>query len=289
MQNIKNITPQDNEFLQRIADIDTPAKSLWYIGKLPERRPTVAVVGSRKPTAYGRAVSQQLVGELARHGIIIVSGLAIGHDGLAHRACLDAGGTTVAVIGNGLNDIYPHRNQGLAQDIIAAGGAIISEYPPDAPVYPSHFLERNRLISALADVVVVIEAGERSGTLNTASHALAQGREVMAVPGNITSPLSRGCNKLIAEGATPILSARDILDTLHIDDEAATTQPTKRQIRFDSPESQRIYDLITDGHNDGDELGQLSHLSASELNIALTMLELNGYIKGVGGNKFIAC
>lgn len=289
MQNIKNIAPQDNEFLQRIADIDTPAKSLWYIGKLPERRPTVAVVGSRKPTAYGRAVSQQLVGELARHGIIIVSGLAIGHDGLAHRACLDAGGTTVAVIGNGLNDIYPHRNQGLAQDIIAAGGAIISEYPPDAPVYPSHFLERNRLISALADVVVVIEAGERSGTLNTASHALAQGREVMAVPGNITSPLSRGCNKLIAEGATPILSARDILDTLHIDDGAATTQPTKRQIRFDSPESQRIYDLITDGHNDGDELEQLSHLSASELNIALTMLELNGYIKGVGGNKFIAC
>ena len=289
MQNIKNIAPQDNEFLQRIADIDTPAKSLWYIGKLPERRPTVAVVGSRKPTTYGRAVSQQLVGELARHGIIIVSGLAIGHDGLAHRACLDAGGTTVAVIGNGLNDIYPHRNQGLAQDIIAAGGAIISEYPPDAPVYPSHFLERNRLISALADVVVVIEAGERSGTLNTASHALAQGREVMAVPGNITSPLSRGCNKLIAEGATPILSARDILDTLHIDDGAATTQPTKRQIRFDSPESQRIYDLITDGHNDGDELEQLSHLSASELNIALTMLELNGYIKGVGGNKFIAC
>ncbi len=289
MQNIKNIAPQDNEFLQRIADIDTPAKSLWYIGKLPERRPTVAVVGSRKPTAYGRAVSQQLVGELARHGIIIVSGLAIGHDGLAHRACLDAGGTTVAVIGNGLNDIYPHRNQGLAQDIIAAGGTIISEYPPDAPVYPSHFLERNRLISALADVVVVIEAGERSGTLNTASHALAQSREVMAVPGNITSPLSRGCNKLIAEGATPILSARDILDTLHIDDGAATTQPTKRQIRFDSPESQRIYDLITDGHNDGDELEQLSHLSASELNIALTMLELNGYIKGVGGNKFIAC
>ena len=289
MQNIKNIAPQDDKFLQRIADIDTPAKSLWYIGKLPERRPTVAVVGSRKPTAYGRAVSQQLVGELARHGIIIVSGLAIGHDGLAHRACLDAGGTTVAVIGNGLNDIYPHRNQGLAQDIIAAGGAIISEYPPDAPVYPSHFLERNRLISALADVVVVIEAGERSGTLNTASHALAQGREVMAVPGNITSPLSRGCNRLIAEGATPILSARDILDVLHIDDEAATTQPTKRQIHFDSPESQRIYDLIADGHNDGDELGQLSHLSASELNIALTMLELNGYIKGVGGNKFIAC
>ena len=176
MQNIKKIAPQDNEFLQRIADIDNPAKCLWYIGNLPDRRPTVAVVGSRKPTTYGRAVSQQIVSELARHDVIIVSGLAIGHDGLAHRACLDAGGATVAVIGNGLNDIYPHRNQGLARDIIDAGGAIISEYPPDAPVYPNHFLERNRLISALADVVVVIEACERSGTLNTASHALAQGR-----------------------------------------------------------------------------------------------------------------
>ena len=288
MQNIKNIAPQDDKFLQRIIDIDTPAKSLWYIGNLPKRRPTVAVVGSRKPTTYGRAVSQQLVGELARRGVIIVSGLAIGHDGLAHRTCLDAGGTTVAVIGNGLNDIYPHRNQGLANDIINSGGAIISEYPPDAPVYPNHFLERNRLISALADVVVVIEAGERSGTLNTASHALAQGREVMAVPGNITSPLSRGCNKLIAEGAAPILSAQDILDTLNIHDDSQASVQTNRQIRFDSPDAQRIYDLIVTGHNDGDELSQLSQLSASELSIALTMLELNGYIRAVGNNKFVS-
>lgn len=288
MQNIKKIAPQENEFLQRIADIDNPAKCLWYVGTLPDRRPTVAVVGSRKPTTYGRAVSQQIVSELARHDVIIVSGLAIGHDGLAHHACLDAGGTTVAVIGNGLNDIYPHRNQGLAQDIIAAGGAIISEYPPDAPVYPSHFLERNRLISALADVVVVIEAGERSGTLNTASHALAQGREVMAVPGNITSPLSRGCNKLIAEGAAPILSAQDILDVLNIHDDSQTSVQTNRQIRFDSPDAQRIYDLIVAGHNDGDELSQLSQLSASELSIALTMLELNGYIRAVGNNKFVS-
>lgn len=288
MQNIKNIAPQENEFLQRIADIDNSAKCLWYVGNLPKRRPTVAVVGSRKPTTYGRAVSQQLVSELARRGVIIVSGLAIGHDGLAHRTCLDAGGTTVAVIGNGLNDIYPHRNQGLAQDIIAAGGAIISEYPPDAPVYPNHFLERNRLISALADVVVVIEAGERSGTLNTASHALAQGREVMAVPGNITSPLSRGCNKLIAEGAAPILSAQDILDTLNIHDDSQASVQTNRQIRFDSPDAQHIYDLIAAGHNDGDELSQLSQLSASELSIALTMLELNGYIKALGNNKFVS-
>ena len=204
MSNIKKISPLDNEFLRCTTVIDKPASCLWYMGKIPVVQPTVAVVGSRKPTSYGQAVSQQIVSELARHSVIIVSGLAIGHDSIAHKTCLEAGGTTVAVIGNGLNDIHPHSNQQLATEIINNDGAIISEYPPDEPVYPSHFLERNRLISALADIVVIIEAGERSGTLNTASHALSQGKDVMAVPGNITSPLSRGCNRLIAQGATEL-------------------------------------------------------------------------------------
>lgn len=284
MDNIKQISPLDNDFLHRTAIIDSPAKNLWYIGKLPAVGPTVAIVGSRKPTSYGRQVNSQITGELARYGVIIVSGLAIGHDGLAHRACLEAGGTTVAVIGNGLKDIYPHRNQGLARDIIDNGGAIISEYAPDEPVYPARFLERNRLISALADIVVVIEAGERSGTLNTASHALTQGKEVMAVPGNITSPLSRGCNKLIADGATPVLSAQDVLDRLGIANEWETTKQT--QIRFDSPDAQTVYDLIRNGEADGDRLLQLSRLSASEFTMALTMLELNGYIQPLGANQW---
>lgn len=284
MDNINKISPLKDKFLHRTIDIDTPPKCLWYMGELPQPGPTVAVVGSRKPTAYGRQVNQQITGELARNGVIIVSGLAIGHDGLAHRACLDNGGTTVAVIGSGLHNIYPQRNQGLARDIIAHGGAIISEYEPDMPVLPHQFLERNRIISALADVVVVIEAGERSGTLNTASHALAQGREVMAVPGNITAPLSKGCNKLIAQGAAPVLSAQDVLDVLGI--VKATKQPVNSKIRFDSPEAQKVYDLIRSGEADGDKLMQKTGLDTSEFTMALTMLELNGYIQALGANQW---
>lgn len=283
MENIKQILPLNDKFLQRTTNIDKPPKCLWYVGTLPESRPTVAIVGSRKPTSYGRAANAQITGELAKHGVIIVSGLAIGHDGLAHRACLEAGGTTVAVLGNGLAQIYPHSNDNLARQIVAAGGALISEYPPSTPVYPGHFLERNRIISALADIVVVIEAGERSGTLNTASHALAQGREVMAVPGNITSPLSRGCNRLIAQGAMPVLSAQDVLGRLGIVDQAPRQS---NKIRFDSPDAQAVYDLILAGHSDGDEILQLSQLDTSAFTMALTMLELNGYIQALGGNKW---
>ena len=289
MDNIKQILPHDNDFLQRTAVIDKPANKLWYIGSIPPLTPTVAVVGSRKPTSYGRAVNARITGELARHGVVIVSGLAIGHDGLAHRACLDAGGTTVAVLGNGLAHIYPQTNRTLAQRIVQAGGALISEYPPEAPVLPHQFLERNRLISALADIVVVVEAGERSGTLNTASHALTQGKEVMAVPGNITSPLSTGCNRLIAQGASPVLTAQDVLDRLPLAE--AEDQPNHQtkeiaQVRFDSPDSQTIYDLIVQGESDGDRLLSKSGLSTSQFSLALTMLELNGYIVALGNNTW---
>ena len=159
---------------------------------------------------------------------------------------------------------------------------MISEYPPEAPVLPHQFLERNRLISALADVVVVIEAGERSGTLNTASHALTQGKEVMAVPGNITSPLSTGCHRLIAQGAGPVLTAQDVLDRLPLaktEDRPDRQAERADQVRFDSPDSQVIYDLIVQGESDGG-------LSTSQFSLALTMLELNGYIVALGNNTW---
>lgn len=283
--NIKKLSPQEDEFLQFTSVIDNPPECLWYIGNLPKRRPTVAIVGSRKPTDYGKSVNISLTTDLARRGVIIVSGLAIGHDSIAHQACLDAGGTTVAVIGNGLDSIYPRRNERLAERIIESGGAIISEYSPDTPVYPSHFLERNRLISALADVVIIIEAGERSGTLNTAAHALAQGKEIMAVPGNITSPLSRGCNRLIAQGATPILSPDDVLDVLGLTKDNRGSE-VANQINFDSPDAQLLYDLLHNGINDGDQLILKSGLASADFSMAITMLELNGYIKATGNNKY---
>lgn len=283
--NIKKLSPQEDEFLQFTSVIDNPPECLWYIGSLPKRRPTVAIVGSRKPTDYGKSVNISLTTDLARRGVIIVSGLAIGHDSIAHQACLDAGGTTVAVIGNGLDSIYPKRNERLAERIIESGGVIISEYSPDTPVYPSHFLERNRLISALADVVIIIEAGERSGTLNTAAHALAQGKEVMAVPGNITSPLSRGCNRLIAQGATPILLPDDVLDVLGLT-KGNRGSEVANQINFDSPDAQLLYDLLHNGINDSDQLILKSGLAPADFSMAITMLELNGYIKATGNNKY---
>ena len=284
MKNIKRISPLEDKFLQRTTVIDNPAKCLWYVGTIPKPAPTVAIVGSRKPTSYGREVSSRLVSELAKHGVIIVSGLAIGHDALAHRTCLEAGGTTVAVIGNGLENPHPHTNHALAERIVEQGGAIISEYEPDAPVYKENFLQRNRLISALADIVIVIEAGEHSGTLNTASHAIEQGKEVMAVPGNVTSPLSVGCNRLIAQGAAPILSSQDVLDHLGIRHELEEQKTSK--IRFDSPESQKVYDLILSGEHDGDRLVELSGLDPAGFTTALTMLELNAYIQPLGGNQW---
>lgn len=288
MNEIKELLPQNAEFTKRLCDIDDPPKRLWYVGTLPERKPTVAVVGSRKPTSYGRAVSAKIVGELAAAGVIIVSGMAIGHDGLAHRACLANHGTTVAVIGNGLDNPHPHSNQKLFHQIIDSGGAVISEYPAGTNVHGWQFLARNRLISGLVDVVVVVEASVHSGTLNTAAHALSQGRTVMAVPGNITSPLSVGCNKLIAQGAQPVLSAKDVLEALGFDEAAHTRKSVDHKIRFNSPDAQKIYDLILAGESDGDALQKKSGLDSSAASIALTMLELNGYIKSLGGDKFMA-
>lgn len=288
MENIKQISPLDNELLQRTAIIDDPAKKLWYIGELPKLAPTVAIVGSRKPTSYGREISARLVAQLVKHGVIIVSGLALGHDALAHKAALDSGGITVAVIGNGLKDIHPHTNHALAQRIVDNHGLIISEYEPDTPVRGYQFLQRNRLISALADVVVVIEAGERSGTLNTAAHALEQGRDVMAVPGNVTSPLSVGCNRLIAQGAAPVLCSQDVLDRLGIAP-AEVSKKDDHKIRFNSPEAQLIYDHILAGETDGEKLCASTGLAPADFTAALTMLELNAYIHPLGNNHWGAC
>lgn len=286
MNNIKKINTDSNKLLQRLLLIDKPVSSLWYLGSVPELKPAVAVVGSRKPTSYGRLVSARLVHELAVAGVTIISGLALGHDALAHKEALAAGGTTIAVIGNGLANIHPHTNQPLAQRIIASGGTILSEYPPQQPVKGYQFLERNRLISGLADIVIVIEAGDRSGTLNTASHALNQGKDVMVVPGNITSPMSVGCNRLISQGATPLLSAADVIERLGL--KKTKSKAKSGQINFNSPAAQVVYDLIRSGESDGEIIEQKSQLDISAVTMALTMLELNGYIKSLGANKWTA-
>lgn len=282
---INHTTPEAHEYTSPLNYIDQPPKTLHYLGTLPSsRQPSVAIVGTRKPTSYGREIASRFARELAQAGVVIVSGLALGIDATAHRACLDSGGTTIAVLGNGLHRLYPVANRVLGERIIHEGGAVISEYPEGTEPYPSNFLQRNRLVSGLADAVVIIEAASRSGTLNTAMHALAQGRDIFAVPGNITSPLSAGCNHLLRQGAAPATSTADILEAIM---PPAPSQATQAALPLGStPLETTIINLIASGIRQSDELQKASGASASEFTSALTMLEINGSIVGLGANQW---
>lgn len=284
---IKRILPDKHIFTQRLAHIANPPKSLCYMGKLPEANaPIVSIVGSRKPSAYGKEVTERLAAELASAGCIIVSGLALGVDGIAQKAALEAGGTVVAVVPNELPDISPRTNYKLAMDIIRQGGAVISEWMKgdNKIVNRWSFLERNRLVSGLADGIIITEATERSGTLNTASHALNQGRDLFVVPGNITSPLSAGCNNLLKQGAYLVTDANDILNIIAPEKLQKSSSPEAPL--SSTPEEAIIIKLISSGIRDGDELQQNSGLSASDFTTALTMLEINGAIKPLGANNW---
>lgn len=280
---IKKISTDTQPFLQIITTIAKVPEKLYCIGDLPsERRPTVAIVGTRKPSTYGKEVTAQLAYDLAQKGIVIVSGLALGVDGAAHRAALEAGGTTVAILANGLPQIYPATHRDLAHDIVSHGGAILSEYEPETSARPYQFLERNRIVSGLSDAIIITEAASRSGTLNTAMHALEQGREVFVVPGNITSPLSAGCNALLKQGAHPITCAEDVLEII-----APGLLQSQASLALGStPLETAIIQLLQNGIRDGDELFQQASSSVSDFSATITMMEINGTIRALGGNQW---
>jgi|AntRauTorckE6833_2_1112554.scaffolds.fasta_scaffold13436_2 DNA processing protein len=280
---INRISPQDNNFLQIIAPVANAPKRLYFQGKLPEDRPpTVAIVGTRRPTPYGKDITYTIASELARSGVVIVSGLALGVDAIVHQAALDVKGKTIAVLANGLDSVYPASNRGLAKKILESGGALISEYEPHVKARDYQFLERNRIVSGISDAVLVTEAAERSGTLATAAHAAQQGREMFVTPGNITSPMSIGCNNLIKHGANPITRAQDILDVI------APNQKSDQLLLplGDTPEEQIIIDILASGISDGDIIQQKSKLDASTFAIALTTLEINSTIRALGANHW---
>lgn len=280
---INKFAPESSSYFQILSNIAKKPKQLFYTGTLPpERRPTIAIVGTRKPTPYGKEVTEQFASALARHGVIIVSGLALGVDGVAHRAAIAAQGTTLAVLGNGLPNIYPASHRSLADEIIASGGALLTEYPPGSPALPHQFLERNRLVSGIADIVLITEAALRSGTMSTATHALEQGKDVFVVPGNITSPMSGGCNNLLKQGAMPATDPRDILELL-----IPITSTEQASLAFGTtPEEQAVVQLLRQGIRDGDHLCQQSQLDPTVFSQTLTMLELNGIIKSLGANQW---
>ncbi len=280
---INDLTTEVPDYLQMLLNIANTPQRLWYIGTLPtERIPTVAIVGTRKPTSYGQEIAHLLAYELASRGIVIVSGLAFGIDSIAHRGALEAGGKTLAIVPGGLDHIYPSAHRKLAEEIIQNGGALITEYDLGSYTYPQNFIARNRIVSGVSDGLLVIEASAKSGTMHTASFALEQGKPVMAVPGNITSPTSEGCHNLLKAGARLITGTDDILDELGLtDDHQQVTLPFAS-----NPQEKSILDLLQKGVRDGDELQVACGLDASLFSQTLTMLEVSGKIRPLGANKW---
>lgn len=280
---INTISPQDSNFTTVLTDIANVPKKLYYIGEFPDSRvPAVAIVGTRKPTAYGREVTYQLAYDLAKHGIIIISGLALGVDAIAHKAAIEAGGKTIAVLANGVDIIYPANNRDLAIKILERHGAIISEYEPGVAARDFQFLERNRIVSGLSDAVVVTEAAIHSGTTSTITHALEQGKDVFVVPGNINSPLSAGCNNYIKQGAHLVTCAEDVIEII-------APQLLKAQSILplgNTPLESKIIALLQSGIRDGDELQIKSESEISEFSQTLTMMEISGTIRALGGNQW---
>jgi DNA processing protein len=252
---------------------------------LPQDERSVTVVGTRKVTAYGREATATLSRELARNGVTVVSGLARGVDSVAHRGALEAGGRTIAVLGSGVDIIYPPEHRSLAEQILEQG-ALVSEHPLGVRPLAQYFPRRNRILSGMTPGTLVVEAGDHSGAHWTVQHALEQGREVFAVPGSIFSPASRGTNRLIQEGAKLVLTAQDILEELNL-------SVLGQQLPFFPPpqpegdlEAQVLAQLSREPLH-VDDLARQCGVPMADVNSALTLLELRGLIKEVGSRTFV--
>lgn len=270
------------KLLQQIAD---PPERLYVLGKLPsDEIPKIAIVGTRKSTPYGQNIARQLAYELAKKGIIIVSGLAMGIDTAAHEGCLSAGGRTIAVLPSGLHKIYPAQNENLAKRIIDTGGAIISEYPAGTPAYKDNFLKRNRLISGLCLATVIVEAPQRSGSLSTAGHAADQGREVFVIPGPVNHPNFAGSHALLRDGARLITSAKDIIEDLGLETSDLIPENNFLQPAI-SPEEQRIIEIlkISAAPLSLDKIAELTKLEPQIVSQSLSRLILSEIVNETMG------
>lgn len=265
-------------YKDKLSRLSKPIKTLSYLGtdinELSGHK-IVAVVGTRKPTAYGRMMTEKLTTLLAQKGIIIVSGLALGVDSLAHEYCLKAGGTTIAVLPSGLENIYPATNRKLAKNIIEHGGSIISEYPNNHKPRKVEFLERNRIVAALSDAVIIPEAAGNSGSLNTAGHAIEMNIPLFAVPGNATSPMSEGTNFLLKDQARAVTEASDILKALGY---KSKLKQQKLNLSGENEAETLILQKISKGFNDYDSLIIETKLTNTDFQTHITMLEIQGKI-----------
>jgi DNA processing protein len=279
------LTWDDADYPHNLRQTPHPPPVLYVRGEvLPGDSCAVAIVGTRRASAYGREVAYTLASELARNGVTVVSGLALGVDAIAHQAVADVGGRTLAVLGSGVDQIYPASNRSVAEAILRHG-AILSEYPLGTQPEANNFPPRNRVISGLSLCVIVVEAGERSGALITAKFAAEQGREVFAVPGSILHPGSLGCNQLIQNGAMPLLSVADVLDLLDL--ERVTAQSEMRTTSSADPGEANLLSHLSTEPKHVDELVQELMLVTSQVTGLLTMMELKGLVRQVGPMRYV--
>ena len=286
---IKVYTIHESEYPENLKNIYDPPPVLYVKGELiPEDALSVGIVGSRKASDYGLKAAQKIAFRLSEMGITIVSGMALGIDSAAHRGALKAKGRTIAVCGSGLKYVYPITNYNLSQEIINSG-ALISEYLFDTVAYPNQFPARNRIISGMSLGIIVVEAGEKSGSLITADFALEQGREVFAVPGNISSPNSKGTNELIKSGAKLVSKIEDIIEELNLNiifKEKSIVENNNNNMDI-SIEERLILSLLGKTGADKDEIAVATSLPPGKVMAALTKLEIKGAIQQIGGNYLL--
>lgn len=257
---------------------------LWVTGTLEGlARPTVAIVGTRSASAYGRRVTRAMASALARAGCCILSGLALGIDAAAHEGALDGGGPTIGVLGGGHAQFFPRRNRGLADRMIAAGGAVLSPYEPQQRAFKSNFLARNGVVAGLADAVVVIEAPARSGALNTAGWAAGR-IPVFVIPADVDRPQFAGSHLLVRDGATLVRHAGDVLEFMQLEPPAKAAR--RKRERVADPLQQSLLDVLTAGESPLETLVSAAHASPSQVLAALSMLELAGHVESRPGGRY---
>lgn len=278
---IRKLRPE--EFPPSLFEIPQPPKELYLEGVLPDEEFIfLTVVGSRKFSNYGKEACEKIIAGLRGEKIVIVSGLALGMDTIAHKSALQAGLTTIAVPGSGLDRkaIHPRSNINLADEIVRSGGALLSEYPPMMPAGLHTFPERNRIMAGMSRAVLIIEAQDKSGTLITARLATEYNKDLLAVPGSIFSLNSNGTNRLIKQGATPISSSDDLLEALSLQKKDGQKELDLESL---SENELKIMELLSVEAMTRDELIRESEIQTSALNIILSMMEIKGLIKEVGG------
>jgi DNA processing protein len=282
---VKVVTWQSPEYPEHLRNIYHPPPVLYLRGSLkPVDEWSVAVVGTRRATVYGKEAARNIARELARAGVTVVSGMARGIDAIAHTAALDAGGRTIAVLGSGVDVVYPAENRRLMGRAIEQG-AVLSEYALGTPPEASNFPPRNRIISGLAQGVVIVEAAERSGALITADYAVEQGRDVFAVPGNMFNRNSVGCNRLIQQGAKLVLSVDDILEELNL-----TMVAQQLELQAVVPENEtesQVLGFLSGDPLHVDEIVRQTALPVSEVSSTLALMELKGMVRQVGGMNYV--